>query len=97
MTGELFRDWLIWYIGPERQVVLYWITLVDISLEMLDQQIFELNIFLQIQHPNYSLVIKGLFVHLDCIEKYPTLESRQYHTKKGDVKVHKFAPYVRKV
>jgi len=31
---------------------------------------------------------------LDFIEKYPTLESRQYHTKKGDLKTHKFAPDV---
>ncbi|RPB22509.1 hypothetical protein L211DRAFT_873921 [Terfezia boudieri ATCC MYA-4762] len=28
--------------------------------------------------------------------KYPTLESCQYHTKKGDLKIHKFAPDVDK-
>jgi len=69
MAGELFRDWLIWfgkYIEPERQVVLI---LDNFSghQEMLDRQIFELNIFLQIQDPNYSLLIKGLFVHLKHI------------------------------
>ncbi|KAF8422179.1 hypothetical protein EV426DRAFT_606293 [Tirmania nivea] len=30
------------------------------------------------------------------MEKYPTLESRRYHTKKGDLKIHKFAPDVHK-
>jgi len=75
---------------------LYWITLVDISLEILDHIRIEYlppNTTSKLQH---ILDAQSSTIYLDFIEKYPTLESRQYHTNKADVKVHKFAPDVQK-
>lgn len=37
-----------------------------------------------------TLKVRAILRNL--IEMYPTLESRQYHTHKGELKIHKFAP-----
>jgi len=110
MTGELFRDWLIWfgkYIEPEWQVVLILDNFsghqpgnarpANIRIEYLPPnttsklQPFDQGIIRTLKAHTRRAILRSL---LDFIEEYLTIESRQYHTKKGDAKVHKFPPDV---
>ena len=112
MTGEIFREWLVWFgrhVGTDRQIVL----VLDNFSGHTPGDITSTNIQIVFLPPNTTSklqpcdqgIIHTLKAHtrratlrslLDFTEKYPTLESRHYTTSKGAIKVHKFAPDILK-
>ena len=112
MTGELFREWLKWFgqrIGTDRQIVLLLdnfsghapgdTTPSNIKIVFLPPnttsklQPCDQGIIHTLKAHTRRAILRSL---LDFTDKYPTLESRQYTTRGGSIRVYKFAPDVLK-
>lgn len=112
MTGELFREWLKWFgrhVGTNRHIILL---LDDFSRHAPgDSTPSNIRIVFLPPNTTSKLqpcdqgIIHTLKAHtrrallrslLGFTEPYPTLESRHYTIAGGDIKVHQFAPDVRK-